>query len=99
MESLELRQFIREKFHLERLPEEGDHLYDLAEESVAAMTALSPDSLRKAELESGCSGAGTPMIKKVLLLLAVKRKWGLDIPIAGTGEIECISDLLKYDSR
>lgn len=73
-------QYIQCRFLLEYKPELTDSICDLAEQSVAQIARLSSAQLSAMEDMSGCTGAKSAMVKKVLLLMSLKEQlhWELD---------------------
>lgn len=88
--------YIQCRYLLERKPELTDSIYALAEQSAAKIARLSSAQLSAMEEMSGCTGAKSAMVKKVLLLMSLNEHlhWGLDED-ACQG-IEHVADIVRY---
>lgn len=69
-----LCRYIQCRYVLRQCPTLSDNLYTLASLSIGQAASLPAEAVRKLENESGCTGAKSPMIKKVLLILSLMRE-------------------------
>lgn len=67
-----LLEYIQCRFLLTEKPKLTDKIYDLAEQSVARIASMSSEQLSAMEDMSGCTGAKSAMVKKVLLFMSLK---------------------------
>ncbi len=91
--------YIRCRYLLDRKPETGENIYDLAEESVDIMLSHGYDKMTAIEGESGCTGATSGMMKKVLLMLSLKKALDLDAAEEEFTAIETVGDLIRLCQR
>ncbi len=90
-----LCQYISLRYLLNRVPRREENLYALAEESVGNMLKANKDVLLAMERESGCTGATSGMMKKVLLLLSVKKALSLSVTEEAVTAVETIDNLIR----
>lgn len=69
-----LCRYIQCRYVLQQCPTLSDNLYTLASSSIGQAASLPAEVVRQLENESGCTGAKSPMIKKVLLILSLMRE-------------------------
>lgn len=94
-----LLEYIQLRFLLPERPKLEDNLYNLAEQSVAQIARLSSEQLSAMEDMSGCTGAKSAMVKKVLLLMSLKEHLHWEIDEETISKIECAADLLELSGR
>ena len=70
----ELCRYIQCRYMLNKLPQMSDELYELADMSLKRMSGLPAPNRERLEASSGCTGAKSAMIKKVLLILSLMRE-------------------------
>lgn len=89
-----LCEYIQCRYLLKKKPQKTDIIYELAEESVAEIAKMSSEQLSAMEDMSGCTGAKSAMVKKILLLMTLNEQFQLQ-----TGEdisqIETIADIVE----
>lgn len=88
--------YIQCRLMLKTRPRVTDRIYDLAEESVAAMAGLSSTQLAAMEEISGCTGAKSAMIKKVLLLMSLKSALGWQLCEEECLAMETAEDIISF---
>lgn len=88
--------YIQCRFMLGRLPRRTERIYDLAEEGAAIMAGLPQKQLAAMEEISGCTGAKSAMIKKVLLLMALKEGLGWPLSEAECLAMDTVDDIILY---
>ena len=73
----------------------------LAEESVAEIAKMSSEQLSAMEDMSGCTGAKSAMVKKILLIMTLNEQFqlGVEEDIRQIKTIEDIVKLLKENKR
>lgn len=88
--------YIQCRYLLDQKPKLTDSIYDLAERSAAQIAKLSSAQLSAMEDMSGCTGAKSAMVKKVLLLMSLNEHlhWGLDEDACQS--IERVADIVRY---
>ncbi|MDF3000366.1 MAG: hypothetical protein K0Q48_485 [Bacillota bacterium] len=91
--SLMIRIFLAKKFLLERIPDETESIYDLAEESLSLL--LKKDVSEINELQSGCSGATSAMAKKVLFLMALQRALNIKFAEEAVADIRTVESMTE----
>lgn len=94
-----LLEYIQLRFLLPERPKLKDNLYNLAEQSVAQIARLSSEQLSAMEDMSGCTGAKSAMVKKVLLLMSLKEQLHWEIDEETISKIERAADLLELSGR
>lgn len=91
-----IKNYIKCRYMLTEMPKSSDRIYDLAEESAAIMARLPAASLRAAEDISGCTGAKSAMIKKVLLLMSLNQALGWNLSEDACQALETVADIIRY---
>lgn len=91
--------YIQCRLMLKRRPRVTDRIYDLTEASVAAMAGLSSTQLAAMEEISGCTGAKSAMIKKVLLLMSLKSALGWQLCEEECLAMETVEDIISFGIR
>lgn len=92
--SLMIRTFLAKKFPLERIPDETERIYDLAEESLSLI--LKKDASEINELQSGCSGATSAMAKKVLFFIALQRALNIKFAEEAAVDIRTVGSMTEF---
>lgn len=90
-----LLEYIRRRFLLTEKPKLCDSVYDLAEQSVARIAGMSSEQLSAMEDMSGCTGAKSAMVKKVLLLMSLKEHLHWTGEEEELTEAETVEDILR----
>lgn len=90
-----LQRYICCRYMLERIPQRNENIYDLAEESAAKMLNLPSQQLKAMEDISGCTGAKSAMVKKVLLIMSLKKELNWQMPEEQYLQIETIEDIIQ----
>lgn len=90
-----LCQYIQCRYMLLTRPKLTDNLYTLAQISVERMSGLPREVTEKLESESGCTGAKSAMIKKVLLIMSLIYGLKIQIPEAEASDIETAGALAE----
>lgn len=88
-----LCHYVQCRYLLEAPPAPEDELYALAELSLSRLSGLPAEVVERLETQSGCTGAKTAMIKKVLLILSLMRGLGLKISEEAATQVETVGQL------
>lgn len=96
-----LCEYIQCRYLLKKKPEKKDVIDTLAEESVAEIAKMSSEQLSAMEDMSGCTGAKSAMVKKILLIMTLNEQFqlGVEEDIRQIKTIEDIVKLLKENKR
>ncbi len=93
-----LCEYIQYRYLLPIKPGKEDSIYDLAELSVAEIAKMSSEQLSAMEDMSGCTGAKSAMVKKVLLIMTLNEQFQL-MAEGEITDIETVEDILKLFER
>lgn len=96
-----LCEYIQCRYFLKKKPGKKDVIDTLAEESVAAIAKISSEQLSAMEDMSGCTGAKSASVKKILLIMTLNEQFhlGIEEDISRIKTIEDIAKLLKENKR
>lgn len=93
-----LREYLRSKYLLEPGDLGSDSIEELGRRSLARVTALG-GNVPGMDVSPHCGSASSATHKKVLLLLALRRDLGINIPAADGARCETVTDLAQCVSR
>ena len=88
--------YIQHRYMLGRCPEPQESIYALAEESAAIMAGLPQKQLHEMEAVSGCTGAKSAMVKKVLLLMSLNEMMAWHLSEDACMEMETVQDIIDF---
>lgn len=91
-----LCRYIQCRFMLERCPALSESLADLAEESVSIMTRIPSAQLHAMEDVSGCRGAKSAVVKRILLIMSLNNGLGWHIVPQESDSLICVEDFLRF---
>ena len=88
--------YIQHRYMLDRCPKPQESIYVQAEESAAIMAGLPQKQLHEMEAVSGCTGAKSAMVKKVLLLMSLNEMMGWHLSEKTCMEMETVQDIIDF---
>ena len=88
-----LRDYILDKYMLERDECISENLDELTQYSIAKSAGISTDLVKDLDIAKTCSGGSSALTKKVLLFLAIQKDFNVYLPTEGTGNVKTVSDL------
>lgn len=88
-----LCRYVQCRYMLKAVPSLSDSLYTLSELSIAQMSGMPKDVVALLERESGCTGAKSAMIKKVMLILSLMRGLSLCVDEDSAAKVDTVGQL------